>query len=260
MKGNRMKKCYTMMIILAAAFIAGCGFDRSKPDGSGTIECTEVRAAPEVAGRIVKLAVQEGDAVVKTQLLAQLDSTNYELRRDEARAAALLADQELKRVQELVAKNSGTQKQLDNAAATADQAHARLAQAEKAVADCVIKAPMDGTITVKSTEEGEVVTPGTTLLTLSRLDEVWLSIYVPETRLAALKLGQPATVKIDSSKDAFTGTVTFISQVAEFSPKNVQTAEERSKLVYRVKITLKNQKGIFKPGMPADAWLTEGGK
>jgi membrane fusion protein (multidrug efflux system) len=122
-----MKEQCTMLIMIGTALVAGCSFDRSKPDGSGTIECTEVRVAPEVAGRIVKLAVQEGDNVTNTQLLAQIDSNDYELKRDETRAAALLAEQELKRVQDLVAKNSGTQRQLDNAAAAADEAHARLA-------------------------------------------------------------------------------------------------------------------------------------
>jgi HlyD family secretion protein len=76
--------------------------------------------------------------------------------------------------------------------------------------------------------------------------------------LSGIKLGQTAKVRIDGSKETFTGAVTYISSVAEFSPKNVQTADERAKLVFRVKITLQNQAGIFKPGMPADAWMATG--
>ena len=134
---------------------------------------------------------------------------------------------------------------------------ARLALAEKAVADCRVTAPMDGVVTTKSREEGEVISVGTPVVQLSRLDEVWLSVYVPESHLARVKLGQPARVKVDGDKRFFEGLVTFISPEAEFTPRNVQTPDERAKLVYRVKITLKNPEGIFKPGMPADGYLTE---
>ena len=96
---------------------------------------------------------------------------------------------------------------------------------------------------------------GTPLVTLSRLDEVWLSIYVPETHLGRVKLGQSAKVRFDGESKRFNGIVTFISPEAEFTPKNVQTPDERAKLVYRVKITLKNPDGLFKPGMPADGFL-----
>jgi HlyD family secretion protein len=248
----------TSIFAVTVAFLPGCGAGRSKPDGSGTIECTEVRVAPEVTGRITDMAVDEGVVVTQGQFLVRLDATNHELKRDEMRAASFLAGQDLKRIQELFTQKSATQKQLDDAKAMADQTGARLAQMEKAVSDCTVKAPIHGTVTVKSAEKGEVVAAGTTLLTISTLDEIWLSIYVPESRLAGVKMGAPAKVRIDGHAEAFAGTVTFISSVAEFSPKNVQTANERAKLVYRVKITLKNPNGVFKPGMPADGWL-EGG-
>jgi len=136
-----------------------------------------------------------------------------------------------------------------------DLSKARLAQAEKAVADCTVTAPMDGVVTTRSHEEGDVVATGAPLITLSRLDEVWLSVYIPETRLGGIKLGQPAQVQTDGAASRYAGVVTFIASEAEFTPKNVQTPDERTKLVYRVKITLKNPEGIFKPGMPADGYL-----
>jgi len=253
-----MNKSLIPIVVIAATLLAGCGSGRSKPDGSGTIECTQVRISPEVSGRIVKLPVEEGDSVKKGQLLAQLDDTDYELKRDEATATAWLAGQDLKRALELFAEKSITQKQLDDARTASDLAKTRLAEMEKYLADCIVNAPMNGVITLKGAEEGEVLPAGGFILELSRIDEVWLSIYIPEPKLSTVKLGCRAEVRIDGSKEKFTGIITFISPEAEFSPKNVQTSDERAKLVYRVKVTLKNPNGIFKPGMPADAWLEDG--
>ena len=92
-------------------------------------------------------------------------------------------------------------------------------------------------------------------MTLSRLDDIWLSVYVPESRLGQVKLGQPAWVKIDGDPTFYRGLISFVAAEAEFTPRNVQTPEERAKLVYRVKITLENRDRIFKPGMPADGYL-----
>jgi HlyD family secretion protein len=314
-------KSALLISALSAVVLAGCGFNQVKPDGSGTIECTQVQVAPQVGGRILSLPPQEGMMLKKGDLVAQLDPTDYALKRDEARgalaqaqaqlelmvagsrdediqraraqvaeakAAATAAEADKGRIEQVFARKSATQKQLDDAKSQADrtaaalagaeqnlarlltgnrkeeirmaqalvdQAKARLAQMEKAIADCTVCAPMDGVVTTRSRENGEMVATGTTLITLSRLDEVWLSIYVPEDRLGRIKLGQPGRVKIDGDKKFYEGTVTFISPEAEFTPKNVQTPDERAKLVYRSKITLRNAEGVFKPGMPADGFL-----
>ena len=318
-----MKMTRLHLAPLLALLFAGCGLRGGKPDGSGTIECTQVQVAPQVSGRVATLPPQEGMAVKKGDLVAQLDPTDYELRRDEARAGAALAqaqldlmlagarDEDIQRAREQVnearaaataadadylrikqvfEKKSATQKQMDDAKAQADrtaaalaaseqnlakltrgnrqeeiriaqaqadQAKARVAQAEKAVTDCKVTAPTDGTVTTRSREEGEFVGPGTPLVTISRLDEVWLSIYVPENQLSRVQLGAKARVKLDGDEKMYEGTITFISPEAEFTPKNVQTPDERVKLVYRVKITLANPDRLFKPGMPADGFLSE---
>jgi HlyD family secretion protein len=145
-------------------------------------------------------------------------------------------------------------------------AQARRAQAEagrdllqKTIADATIISPTEGIITHKAREPGEFVGPGTTLLTIADLDNVHLNIYVTEVDLGRVRLGQRAEVRIDSHPDrVFSGTVIFISPEAEFTPKNVQTKEERVKLVYRVKIEISNPECILKPGMPADASIMTG--
>jgi HlyD family secretion protein len=245
-----------IIVLLGMAVLSqGCGPGAGRATGSGTIECTQVHVAPLVSGRILELPAEEGAALSKGDLVAKLDPTDYQLRRDEADAAARAAEADWRRIREVFGKSSATQKQMDDAQAARDLALTRRALAEKALADCVIVAPMDGVVTTRSREVGEYVGPGATLITLSRLDEVWLSVYVPENLLPNVKLGQIARVKLDGDPRFHDGRVTFISPEAEFTPRNVQTPEERVKLVYRVKITLPNPDGLFKPGMPADGYL-----
>jgi HlyD family secretion protein len=137
-----------------------------------------------------------------------------------------------------------------------DQAKALLSIAEEDLKKSRLYSPFDGFVTVKDVEEGEYVQAGTPVITVADLDEVWVKTYVPETQLGKVYLGQKAEVISDSFPNkAYPGTVTFISPEAEFTPKNVQTQEERVKLVYRLKVTLKNPKQELKAGMPVDVIL-----
>jgi HlyD family secretion protein len=137
-----------------------------------------------------------------------------------------------------------------------DQAKAALAIAEEEVKKSRLYSPFDGFVTVKDVEEGEYVQAGTPVITVADLDEVWVKTYVPETQLGRVYLGQKAEVISDTFPGkTYPGTVTFISPEAEFTPKNVQTKEERVKLVYRIKVTLRNPKQELKPGMPVDVIL-----
>jgi len=321
-----MKQAVCLLVIAALIPVTSCRFGNGKPAGSGTIECTQVRLAPQVSGRISELIPQEGTVLEAGDAVARLDTADYELKRDEAKAAfaqasaqldlaragareedvqrareqvreakasADAAATDLKRIEQLFAQNSATRKQLDDskayaertdaaaaaagqslqrllkgnreeevrlAAAALDLAKARLAQAEKAVADCTLKSPIDGTVTVRIHEPGEWVTAGIPVVIISNLDDAWLSVYVPENRIQGITIGQPARVRVDGRDGFFDGTVTFVASEAEFTPRNVQTPDERAKLVYRVKVGLPNPEGIFKPGMPADAFLDTGRK
>ncbi len=146
--------------------------------------------------------------------------------------------------------------EIKSARARLDQAVAARDLLKKTIADSTITSPTAGIVTNKAIEQGEFVGPGTTLLTIADLSEVHLNIYVTEIELGKVRLGQEADVTIDSYPDrVFKGTVSFISPEAEFTPKNVQTKEERVKLVFRVKIQVPNPENILKPGMPADALI-----
>jgi HlyD family secretion protein len=137
-----------------------------------------------------------------------------------------------------------------------DQAKALLAIAEEDLKKSSLYAPFDGFVTVKNIEEGEYVQAGTPVLIIAQLDEVWVKTYVPETQLGKVYLGQKGEVISDTFPNKiYPGTVTYISPEAEFTPKNVQTKEERVKLVYRIKVTLQNPKQELKAGMPVDVIL-----
>ncbi len=116
-----------------------------------------------------------------------------------------------------------------------------------------VKAPMDGVILTRSIEPGEFVQPGTAALTMGNLNQLTITVYVPEDRYGQIHLGQKASVSVDSFPGMqFGAQVTYISDQAEFTPRNVQTVEGRSSTVYAIKLTVTDPQGKLKPGMPAD--------
>ncbi len=147
-----------------------------------------------------------------------------------------------------------------------DQARAHLAQATEAVAQAktqlgyaALTAPEAGVVLSKNVEPGEYVVPGTPVVTLGNLNDVYLRAYIDERDLGRVKVGQKAAITTDSYPGKrFEGRVTFISQEAEFTPKMVQTEKERVKLVYRIKITVPNPSMDLKPGMPANGLIETG--
>jgi HlyD family secretion protein len=146
----------------------------------------------------------------------------------------------------------------DIAAAKArfEQTKAQANQILQSIHDCTVISPVDGTVTHKVLNQGEMAGMNATIVTVSVLDPVKLTIYITDKDLGKVKIGQKAEVKIDTYKDkTFSGTVIYISPQAEFTPKNVQTTEDREKLVFAVKIEVANKDGALKPGMPADAVL-----
>ncbi len=124
-----------------------------------------------------------------------------------------------------------------------------------------ITAPIDGFVLSKNIEEGEYVSPGTAVVTLGDLEQVWLKAYIAENELGKVKLGQKVSVTTDTYPNKiYNGHISFIASEAEFTPKNIQTTEERVKLVYRIKISIDNAVHELKPGMPADALIRLNGE
>lgn len=140
------------------------------------------------------------------------------------------------------------------------EAQANVRRLETQVAELKVFAPLDATVLTKAAEEGEVVPAGKPLVLLGDLDHPWIKVYVTETEVGKVKLGAPARILADSfPQQPFRGTVDWIADEAEFTPKNIQTKEERVNLVYAVKITIDNAQRKLKAGMVADAELLNGG-
>lgn len=120
--------------------------------------------------------------------------------------------------------------------------------------DTVLQSPVDGVVLTKSADPGEVLAAGTPVVTLGEIDKPWLRAYVPQTQLGRVQLGMPVAIKSDSYPDkTYQGKITYIASEAEFTPKQIQTPEERVKLVYRIKIEVENPNRELKLNMPVEA-------
>ena len=210
-----------------------------------------------------------------------------------AQAELAGAEQDLDRFETLLQNNSGSRKQRDDAATRRDVARDRVATAasrvraaeetlvrlragarkeeveaararvgatevqvatfEKQLGDTRLVAPVGGVVTAKLVEAGEMIAPRAPAIVIVDLDHAWADVFVPEPAVPRLKVGQAATVFTDAGGAGIAGTISYISPKAEFTPRNVQTAEERSKLVYRIRIAVDNQDGVLKQGMPVEA-------
>ena len=317
-----MKAPHRATAVAALALAAACRGSAlpSLLSASGHVEATDVRLSTKVAGRLASLDVREGDVVKTGQQIARLETTDVNLALQQARAerdqaAAELrlrlagaraediaemeaqvasaqadlagAERDLKRMQDLLARGSGTTKSRDDAQTRRDvlagrlaalgqslarlrsgargeekdsararvaTVEARIAQLEQQVSDATVASPLDGVVTEKIAEAGELLQVGSGLCVVTDLAHAWLTVYLPETDLGRIRIGQEAEVVTDGGQSR-KGQVTFIASKAEFTPKNVQTKDERVKLVYKVKVGLDNGDGLFKPGMPAEARL-----
>ena len=147
--------------------------------------------------------------------------------------------------------------ELDARLSEVERAKAQVGMTDAQLADTTVQSPVDGVVLVKSAEIGEVLAAGTTVVSIGDIDHPWMRAYINERDLGRVKLGMKAKVTSDSGK-TYVGRVSFISDQAEFTPKQIQTQEERVKLVYRIKIDVENPKRELKSNMPVEAELEVG--
>ncbi len=190
-------------------------------------------------------------ALYATKSVTKKERDDADSRYTIAQAANTSAEQNLQKL-----RHFARPEDIAAAKARLDQATAAADLLRKEISDAHIIAPVSGTVTHKPVEAGELVSMGTTIATISRLETLNLMIYVSDTELGRVKLGGSADLEIDTYPGrSFPAKVIYISPIAEFTPKNVQTKEDRTKLVFGVKLEVGNKEGILKGGMPVDAYL-----
>jgi HlyD family secretion protein len=188
-----------------------------------------------------------------TTARADLSAAQERLESAQDRLLALQTGEDSPKVTAAQAVLHQAQAAADQAALAVTQAQASLALIDTQWAKLTITAPADGTILTNSIQPGEIIAPSAAAMTLGRLDNMTITVYVPEDRYGELSLGQPATVTVDSFPgETFTATVIHIAEQAEFTPRNVQTTEGRTSTVFAIKLRVQDPGGKLKPGMPAD--------
>jgi HlyD family secretion protein len=211
---------------------------------AGTVEATKVDLSSRLGSVLGTLAVREGDPLQKDQVLATLDC-------DDLKIGAAQANKDFLRAQRLYAQGSMPLENYEHSKLKYDDLKLRLDW-------CEIKSPIRGKVLTRYQEPGEFVLPGTKIFTIADLENLWAYIYVAAPLLAKLQLGQKIFAYLPEMKmQAFDATITKISDEAEFTPKNVQTREERTRLVYAIKIQLVNTANILKPGMTVEVKFPE---
>jgi HlyD family secretion protein len=239
---------------------------------SGNIEGDDVRISFRVEGQITELLTDEGEVVKKGDIVARLNTDELSKVKADTEAALKLAQFNLEfssldyvRAENLFQEGAISAQQRDAAKTQRDTDHSKVEQlkaqlelAETRLGFANLASPLDGFILVKSSLAGEVVQAGTPVFTTVDLHNIWVTAYLNETDLGRVKLGQKAYVTTDSYPGKkYDGWVSFISGEAEFTPKYIQTQEERVKYVYRIKVRVDNKSLDLKPGMPADAFIIE---
>jgi HlyD family secretion protein len=247
----------------AAVAIAEASFDRARKDWQraqdlfatediSRAQHDQSRSAYEIAQGAVKQARERYNLVVEGPRRQDIQIARENL----SRAKAGLKQTESTHLE--IERNQQALKTLET---EAEALKARIAQIETQIDDTSALAPFDGVVLVKSAEEDEVVAAGSSVVTLGDLAHPWVRGYIPETQLGRVKLGMPVRVTTDSYPNkAYDGRVSFIASEAEFTPKQIETQQERVKLVYRIKVDIANPEQELKLNMPVNAELLLDGK
>ena len=231
-----------------------------RPEDIRQAEAQAAAAESAAAAAEAELAAAQADVDRFEALLAQNSGSRKQrddavTRRDVGRQRLQSAREQVRAARETLAKLRAGARREEMAAARARVAavDAQIAALMKSVADATIVAPASGVVTQTIVDAGELVVPNTPILIVTDLAHAWANLYVDEPLIPRLRVGQTVRIYTDAGGAGLSGTISFISPRAEFTPRNVQTADERAKLVFRVKVSTDNRDGVLKSGMPVEA-------
>jgi HlyD family secretion protein len=232
----------------------------SRREDIGQAEAQTQSARDDVSAARAELAAAQADlerfeSLLEANAGSRKQRDDARARRDIARERVQSGESRFRAAEQLVAKlRAGARPQeIDGARARVAATAAQVATVEETIKDAALVSPARGIVSQKLAEVGEVAAPRTPVIVITDLDHAWADVFVPEPVVPRIRIGQQATLFTDAGGSGLPGSITFISPKAEFTPRNVQTAEERSKLVYRVRVTVDNAQGILKEGMPVEA-------
>jgi RND family efflux transporter MFP subunit len=242
-----------VLLVTLIVLLARCPRSTGTIRASGNIEVREIELASRVASRVMRIVAPEGTRVPKDGLVISLDDRLVSAQRASAEALLFNAEDAFKRTKSLYQSGSVPKQQFEQARAMYNKALADLEQAQLMAEESSVSAPWEGTVLRLHVEEGELVPAMSPLATFGDIEHVKIRIYVSTRELGLVKQGQKAVVTVDAfPKRKFPGTVTVIAEKAEFTPKTIQTKDERVKQVFSVEVQADNPEGLLKPGMPAD--------
>ncbi|HYA85788.1 MAG TPA: efflux RND transporter periplasmic adaptor subunit [Nitrospirota bacterium] len=243
-KKKKLKIIFIVAIAIVAAIAVRLLFFRGEFLYAGTLEATKVDLSARIASAISAVNVQEGDHVRSDQVLVVLDC-------EDVKVASVLANENYRRTVGLFQAQTASQDTMDQVKNRKDDADVRLSW-------CTVHSPISGTVLSRYHEPGEWVDPGTKLLTLANIRDIWAYIYVPQPEVSRLKPGMILKGYLpELNNREFDGKIFKINDEAEFTPKNVQTRAERERLVFGVKVSFlgANEQEILKPGMTIEVKL-----
>ncbi len=258
-----------IVLVTIGAFLFAKSKDKHKSILYGNVDIRQVNLGFRIAGKLKEMKADEGDIIKKGDLLAILDDEVYVNQLNQAKAqlaqaevtydnANLLYNRNLELCQrKLIAKQECDNLSLKKKAAKAnlDFAKAGLDQANTTLNDSRLIAPSNGVVLTKIQEIGAIIGSGTPVYTLSLNESMWVRTYIQETQLGKIKLGDKVTILTDSTDKTYKGKIGFISPVAEFTPKNIETSSLRTDLVYRLRIVVEDADDYLKQGMPVTVKL-----
>jgi len=234
----------------------------SRPQDVRQAQAQAAAADADVAAASADLTNAQADldryeALLRANAGSQKQRDDAKARRDVAIERVNAAKERARSADETASRvKAGPRRQeIDAARARLASVDAQIATLQKSLHDATVTSPVGGVVTEKLVNVGELVAARAPLVVITDLDDAWGEVFVDEPTVPRMTLGQPATLYTDAGGQGIQGKVTYISPRAEFTPRNVQTAEERSKLVYRIKVTVDNRSGVLKPGMPVEAEL-----
>jgi membrane fusion protein YbhG len=252
-KGDRDQALAQLRLLSAGARAE----DIRQAEAQAQSAAADVQAA-EAELQAASADVQRFEALLDANAGSRKQRDDAATRRDVAAARVAAARQRMRAATENVARlKAGARiEEIAGARARVATTDAQIEGLEKNARDAVLTSPVSGTVTAKLVDAGEMVAPRTPIVVITDLRQPWANVYVDEPVVPRLRVGGKVTLVTDAGQRLI-GAITFISPKAEFTPRNVQTAEERSRLVYRIKVTVENRDGVLKSGMPVEAELPD---